>query len=83
MRARNVRVELDLRNEKLGLKIREATLLRVPYMLVVGDKEVAERGVSPRSREGTSGALEPLETFVERVCREAVMPGELSGRSFA
>ncbi|MCY1006051.1 His/Gly/Thr/Pro-type tRNA ligase C-terminal domain-containing protein [Nannocystis pusilla] len=42
--ARGLRVHTDLRNEKLGLKIREATLLRVPTMLVLGDKEVEGRG---------------------------------------
>jgi len=72
--ARGLRVETDLRSEKLGLKIREATLLRVPYMLVLGDKEVEARGVAPRSRQGQTGELEPLASFVERVALEAQLP---------
>ncbi len=70
-----LRVETDLRSEKLGLKIREATLLRVPYMLVLGEKEVEARGVAPRSRDGQTGPLEPLEAFVARMVEEAQIPG--------
>ena len=72
--ARGLRVETDLRSEKLGLKIREATLLRVPYMLVLGDKEVEARGVAPRSRGGQTGELESLVSFVERLALEAQIP---------
>lgn len=71
---RGLRVHTDLRNEKLGLKIREATLLRVPQMLVLGEKEAQARGVAPRSREGQTGALEPLAEFVDRLAREAEIP---------
>ena len=74
-RAAGLRVETDRRSEKLGLKIREATLLRVPYMLVLGDKEVEARGVAPRSRGGQTGELEPLAAFVERLALEAQIPG--------
>lgn len=74
-RAAGLRVEVDERNEKLGLKIREATLLKVPYMLVLGDKEVEARGVAPRSRDGSTGELEPLERFVARLVDEARLPG--------
>ena len=58
-----VRVEADLRNEKVGYKIREAQLQKVPYMLVVGDKEMAERQVSVRGAARRSGFTEP-EAFV-------------------
>ena len=54
-----VRVEADLRNEKVGYKIREALLQKVPYMLVVGDKEMAERQVSVRARSRRSRFTEP------------------------
>jgi threonyl-tRNA synthetase len=74
LRARGLRVECDPRNQKLGLKIREATLLRVPYMLVLGDKEVDERGVAPRTRDGKTGALEPLAAFADRLAGEAEIP---------
>ncbi|HEY2340202.1 MAG TPA: threonine--tRNA ligase [Steroidobacteraceae bacterium] len=60
-------VQCDLRNEKVGFKIREHTLQRVPYLLVAGDKEVAANLISVRSRSGKDlGAMTP-QTFVERV----------------
>ncbi len=74
LRARGIRVELDLRSEKLGLKIRGATLQRVPIMLVLGDKEVEARGVAARTRDGKTGALEGLDVFVDRIVEEASIP---------
>ncbi len=60
-------VQSDLRNEKVGFKIREHTLQRVPYLLVAGDKEVAANLISVRSRSGKDlGAMTP-QTFVERL----------------
>ncbi|HTV51400.1 MAG TPA: threonine--tRNA ligase [Steroidobacteraceae bacterium] len=57
----------DLRNEKVGFKIREHTLQRVPYLLVVGDKEVAANSLAVRTRSGKDlGAMSP-ETFTERL----------------
>ena len=57
----------DLRNEKVGFKIREHTLQRVPYLLVVGDKEAASNLVSVRTRSGKDlGAMSP-QTFVDRL----------------
>ena len=65
-----VRAISDLRNEKVGFKIREHTLQRVPYLLVAGDKEVAGNLISVRSRNGKDlGAMTP-ETFVERLAVE-------------
>jgi len=61
------RVESDLRNEKVGFKIREHTLRRVPYLLVAGDKEVAANLLSVRTRSGKDlGTMVP-ETFAERL----------------
>ncbi|EDM79048.1 hypothetical protein PPSIR1_10610 [Plesiocystis pacifica SIR-1] len=74
-KAAGLRVTTDDRSEKLGLKIREATLLRVPYMLVLGDKEVEAQGVAPRTRDGKTGALESLEDFVARIAVEGSVPG--------
>ena len=54
---RNIRVETDLRNEKIGFKIREARLSRVPYIIVIGDKEQENGTVSVRSRQGEMGAM--------------------------
>jgi threonyl-tRNA synthetase len=61
------RVAFDLRNEKVGFKIREHTLQRVPYLLVAGDKEVAANLLSVRTRSGKDlGTMSP-ETFAERL----------------
>jgi threonyl-tRNA synthetase len=61
------RIESDLRNEKVGFKIREHTLQRVPYLLVAGDKEVAANLLSVRTRSGKDlGTMTP-ETFAERL----------------
>jgi threonyl-tRNA synthetase len=62
-----VRVELDARNEKIGLKIREATLQKVPYMLVVGDKESKDRTVAVRELDGTDRGAMPLGSFVNEI----------------
>lgn len=65
-----IRVELDDRSEKIGYKIREAQLEKVPYMLIVGEKEVEEQLVSVRSRsEGDLGQMK-LEAFKERIQKE-------------
>lgn len=74
LRARGVRAEVDGRSEKLGHKIREATLQRVPVMLVLGDKEAEARGVAPRTRDGVTGEIEPLAGFVDRLAAEAAIP---------
>lgn len=74
LRALGVRVELDERNEKLGFKIREAQMQKIPYMLVVGDQEVEAGGVRPRRRDGKSlDVMTPREfaELLERECREA------------
>tara|TARA_Y100000310_G_scaffold343916_1_gene453907 strand:+ start:196 stop:1470 length:1275 start_codon:yes stop_codon:yes gene_type:complete len=52
LKKQGLRVETDLRNEKIGYKIRQSTLRRIPFMLVVGDREVAEGTVAVRTREG-------------------------------
>jgi threonyl-tRNA synthetase len=65
-----IRVEKDLRNEKLGYKIREAQLQKIPYMLVVGDREVEAAGVSPRRRDGKDLKLMEVADFVELVEEE-------------
>ena len=70
----DLRVETDLRNEKLGLKIREAQLQKIPYMLIVGDKEVAARTLSVRQLDGTETKNVPWEEFVGRLQAEGQMP---------
>jgi len=61
------RVESDLRNEKVGFKIREHTLQRVPYLLIAGDKEVAANQISVRTRNGKDLGSVPLASFIERL----------------
>jgi len=62
-----LRVALDDRNEKMNLKIREAQTAKVPYMLVMGDKEAESGKVSVRNRfQGDEGA-QPLESFLETI----------------
>ena len=70
LREMDVDVEIDRRNEKVGYKIREAQMEKVPYMLVLGDKELEAGAVAVRSRrEGDLGAM-PLEDFVARIAEE-------------
>ena len=62
-----VRVNLDLRSERMNLKIRDAQMQKVPYMLVVGDREQAEGAVAVRLRSGEDLGAQPIETFVAGV----------------
>ena len=68
----DIRVELDDRNEKIGYKIREAQLQKVPYMLIIGDKEVEAKTVGVRSRkDGDIGAMSQDE-FIKKIKNEIV-----------
>ena len=70
MRHDYVRVEVDDRNEKIGYKIREAQLQKIPYMLIIGDKEVEANAVGVRSRsDGDIGAM-GLEDFISKIKKE-------------
>ncbi|MCL2546451.1 MAG: threonine--tRNA ligase [Oscillospiraceae bacterium] len=69
LRASGLRVEIDERNEKIGYKIREAQLEKIPYMLIVGDKEQEENTVSVRARDGDKGAM-PVAEFVAIAAKE-------------
>ena len=61
------RVDLDLRNEKIGFKIREHTLQKVPYLLVVGDREVEDRALAVRTRDGKDLGTLSLDALVEHL----------------
>ncbi|MDP6657965.1 MAG: threonine--tRNA ligase, partial [Nitrospinaceae bacterium] len=61
------RVEKDLRNEKIGFKIREAQLQKIPYMIVLGDKEVESRSLAVRKRRSKETRTINLETFIEEL----------------
>jgi threonyl-tRNA synthetase len=67
LRQKGLRVESDLRNEKIGFKIREHTLKRVPYLLVLGDREMETQSVSVRTRSGEDLGSMALETLSARL----------------
>lgn len=70
LKANGLRVELDNNNETLGKKIRQAEMQKVPYLLIIGDKEVVAKSVAIRKRgEGDLGQLK-LDKFIENVKRE-------------
>jgi threonyl-tRNA synthetase len=68
-----IRVETDFRNEKLGLKVREAQLQKIPYMLIIGDRESEKEGVTPRLRSGKNLPFMEQGVFIDLIleeCRE-------------
>ena len=65
-----IRVETDLRNEKIGFKIREAQMQRIPYMLIIGDKEVENNVVAVRSRKGGDLGKMTLDEFKTKIAEE-------------
>jgi threonyl-tRNA synthetase len=73
MRKAGLRIEKDLRNEKLNYKIREAQVAKIPYMLIIGDKEKSDGTVTVRLRDGKNLPAMPVADFIEKVieeCRE-------------
>ena len=72
LQKQGVRVEADLRNEKISYKIREHSLQKVPYILVVGDKEKASGAVAVRARGGQDLGAMPLEAFSRRIAEDIV-----------
>src|SRR5262249_6657158 len=74
LRGRGLRVDVDISNDKLGAKIRRAQLEKIPYMLVIGDKEVAARTVAPRSRDGKQHDPMTLDAFAAKVIQESRSP---------
>jgi threonyl-tRNA synthetase len=75
LRDQGFRVETDLRNEKIGFKIREHTLQRIPYLLVVGDREAESGAVAVRSRSGQDLGVMDLDAFV------ALLGEQVAGRA--
>ncbi len=70
------RIDLDLRNEKIGFKIRHHTLSRVPYLLVIGDREVEEGTVAVRTREGENLGSMEVEAFAQHLQNEVARRGK-------
>jgi threonyl-tRNA synthetase len=74
--AAGLRAELDARQEKVNYKIREAQLQKIPYMLVIGDKEVADGTVAVRSRSGGDLGARPVDEFIRHAQQEVAAKGE-------
>ncbi|MCG8539735.1 MAG: threonine--tRNA ligase [Clostridia bacterium] len=70
LNSNNIRVEIDERSEKIGYKIREARLERIPYMLIIGEKEKDENKVAVRSRKKGDEGVQELEEFIVRIKKE-------------
>lgn len=70
MKLNGLRTEVDIRNEKIGYKIREAQMEKVPYMLVVGDKELENGTVSVRSRKDGDLGTMPVDEFIKKIFEE-------------
>jgi len=70
MKSRGVRAEVDDRSERMNLKIRQAQLIKIPYMLVIGDKEIADNYVSVRRRNGEQLPAQPLADFLKMLTKE-------------
>jgi threonyl-tRNA synthetase len=75
LKGAGLRVELDGRVEKISYKIREAQLQKVPYMLVIGDREAAEGTVAVRSRSGGDQGAKPVEEFLGAAQAEVARKG--------
>ena len=70
LKKNGVLCEVDSRSEKIGFKIREARMARLPYMLVVGQQEEADGTVSVRSRFAGDEGVKPLGEFIDQICKE-------------
>jgi len=77
LKAAGLRAELDERQEKIGFKIREAQLQKIPYMLVVGDRESAEGTVSVRTRAGGDQGASPIDAFIASAREEIAHKGKV------
>lgn len=77
LRNRGFRVEADLRNEKIGYKIREHTIRKIPYMLVIGDREMESRTIAVRTRSGEDLGSMSIDTLIERFDAEVAKRGSI------
>ncbi|WP_392538728.1 threonine--tRNA ligase [Legionella sp. 227] len=78
LQKRGIRANYDLRNEKIGFKIREHTLQKVPYLLVIGDKEVESNQVAVRSREGADLGVMTIDTICDTLTQEIARKGSIN-----
>ncbi|HIG0326963.1 TPA: threonine--tRNA ligase [Legionella pneumophila] len=75
LQKRGIRANFDLRNEKIGFKIREHTLQKIPYLLVVGDKEVEHCQVAVRTRDGVDMGVMTIDTICDTLTQEIIRKG--------
>ncbi|SME87822.1 threonine--tRNA ligase [Desulfovibrio gilichinskyi] len=83
LQEKGIRAEVDIRNEKLGYKVREAQLEKVPYMLIIGDNEVAAESVNVRARDGEDPGLKPLDEAAELISTAINEPFKRGGMSYS
>ncbi|HDS3848552.1 threonine--tRNA ligase [Legionella pneumophila] len=77
LQKRGIRANFDLRNEKIGFKIREHTLQKIPYLLVVGDKEVENCQVAVRTRDGIDLGVMTIDTICDTLMQEIIRKGSI------
>ncbi|WP_061467349.1 threonine--tRNA ligase [Legionella pneumophila] len=77
LQKREIRANFDLRNEKIGFKIREHTLQKIPYLLVVGDKEVENCQVAVRTRDGIDLGVMTIDTICDTLTQEIIRKGSI------
>ncbi|MCK5721491.1 MAG: threonine--tRNA ligase, partial [Gammaproteobacteria bacterium] len=73
-----LRVKADLRNEKIGFKIREHTLQKIPYLLVAGDREAENQTVAVRTRAGEELGVMSIDDFMTKLSEEVASRGRIS-----
>jgi len=78
-----VRVELDLRNEKLGYKVREAQMEKIPYALVIGDQEVEQSCVNVRMLGGNNLGVMSIDAFADLLRQECEKPFKRGGMRYS
>ncbi len=81
--AQGIRVEADLRNEKLGFKVREAQVAKIPYILVIGDQEVTNGGVNVRMRNGDNLGFKTPDELVAMIREDAAQPFKSGGMTYS
>jgi threonyl-tRNA synthetase len=82
LREHGIRVEADTRNEKLGYKVREAQLEKIPYMLVIGDQELEAKGVNVRLRSGENLGLKGMEEIARMILEDCQAPFKRGGMRY-
>lgn len=82
LQSRGIRVEVDTRNEKLGYKVRAAQLEKIPYVLVIGDKELEAESVNVRLRDGTTLGCKSLEETAALIQADSEQPFQRGGMNY-